>query len=82
MRINKIAAILSAVSLSLSPVAASAASPLSIAQSAPTYLTSAQDDEGSSNHGGGSTAVILGVILIVLLGVAAISGNGDHPSSP
>lgn len=82
MRLNKYAAMLSAVSLSLSPVAASAASPLSVAHSAPSYTSSfSQDDEGESNHGGGSTAVILGVILIVLIGVAAISGDGG-PNSP
>lgn len=82
VRIKNIAALLSAVSLSVAPVAASAASPLSIAHAAPSYTVSLQDDEGGSNHGGGSTAVILGVLLVVLIGVAAISGNGDGPHSP
>jgi hypothetical protein len=77
VRFNKIAAILSAASLSLSPVAANAASPLSVAHASTIF-----QDDGDAGHGGGSTAVILGVLLVVLLGVAAISGNGDHPGSP
>ena len=69
---------LAAAGLAISPVAANAASSLSIARAAPAMngVSFFQDDE-EGNHGGGSTAVILGVILIVLIGVAAISGGGD-----
>jgi len=82
VRFKNLAAVLSAASLSLSPVAAGAASPLSLGHAAPSYTSSYFQGDEEGNHGGGSTAVILGVILIVLIGVAAISGNGDHPGSP
>jgi hypothetical protein len=73
---------LAAAGLALAPVAsANAAASLSVARAAaPTSGVSYFADE-ESNHGGRSTAVILGVILIVLIGVAAISGN-NNPVSP
>jgi hypothetical protein len=37
-----------------------------------------QDED---EHGGGSTAVALGVVLVILIGIAAISGNGSEPSN-
>jgi len=83
---RKIVAFLAAAGMAVAPVAASAqtAGDLSLSR-APAPMLSGfsffQDDEGDSNHGGGSTAVILGVVLIVLIGAAAISGDGD-PISP
>jgi hypothetical protein len=71
---------LAAAGLAISPVASNAASSLSIARAAPqmagvSYL---QDDD---DHDRGSTAVILGVVLLVLIGAAAISGNNSEPSN-
>jgi hypothetical protein len=80
---RRITAFLAAAGMAVAPVAATAqdASALSLAgASGPmsSGLSFLQDEEG----GGGSTAVALGVLLIVLIGAAAISGNGDHPHSP
>jgi hypothetical protein len=77
---------LAAASMAVTPaVAAGGASSLSIARAAPAMAGASylQDEgaDGESNHGGGSTAVILGVLLVVLIGVAAVSGSGG-PSSP
>lgn len=78
---RRILAFVAAAGMAVAPVAASAqdASPLSLAGvSAPASSgLSFFSEEG----GGGSTAVILGVVLVILIGVAAISGNTD-PSSP
>ena len=42
-----------------------------------------QEAEADDDDNGGSTAVILGVILVVLIGVAAISGGeASNPHSP
>jgi hypothetical protein len=73
---------LMAVGLAMSSVAASAASSLSITRAAPAMsgVSFFQDDE-DDNEGGGSTAVILGVVLVVLIGIAAISGNSSEPSN-
>jgi hypothetical protein len=74
--------ILAAAGLTMSSVAANAASSLSIARAAPamsgvSYFQDDQDD----NEGGGSTAVILGVLLVVLIAAAALSGNGNEASN-
>jgi hypothetical protein len=86
---KKIVALLAAAGMAVAPVAASAqdAGALSLSRSAAPMLPGFsffQDDEGESNHGGGSTAVILGVVLVVLIGLGAISGNGgsELPNSP
>ena len=81
---RKIVGYLAAAGMALTPIAASAqsASALSPSRAAAPMLSGfsfLQDDE--SNHGGGSTAVILGVVLVILIGMAAISGDGD-PVSP
>jgi hypothetical protein len=72
---------LAAAGMAIAPVAANAASALSVARSmAPMTAASAlQDDD--DDDGGGSTAVILGVVLVVLIGIAAISGNSSEPSN-
>lgn len=71
---------LAAAGLAISPVASNAASSLSIARAAPQLAGASllQDDE---HHNRRSVAVVLGVILIVLIGVAAISGNGKRASN-
>jgi hypothetical protein len=78
---RRILAFVAAAGMAATPVAASAqdASALSLAGiSAPTSSgLSFFSEEG----GGGSTAVILGVVLVILIGVAAISGNSG-PASP
>lgn len=73
---------LMAAGLAFSSVATNAASSLSISRAAPAMSGASffQDDE-EDNEGGGSTAVILGVVLIVLIGVAAISGSGSDASN-
>jgi hypothetical protein len=71
---------IAATGLAVAPIAnaASAAIPSRIA--APVTNANYQDGD---NEGGGSTAVILGVVLIVLIGIAAVSGGGDDsPASP
>jgi hypothetical protein len=81
--------LLAAVSMAATPaLAANDAGALSLTRAAPaltgaSYLQD-EDANGESNHGGGSTAVILGVVLIVLIGIAAIAGSGspDNPHSP
>ena len=83
MRISKVSMMLAAAGMAVAPVAANAASALSVARSmAPmTASSSLQDDD---DDGGGSTAVILGVVLVVLIGIAAIgsSGGPNNPHSP
>jgi hypothetical protein len=70
---------LAAAVLAIAPVATNAAASLSVARAAaPTAGVSYFQDDEEGNHGGGSTAVILGVILIVLIGVAAISGGASR----
>ncbi|HYD12665.1 MAG TPA: hypothetical protein VEC11_07445 [Allosphingosinicella sp.] len=80
---RKFVGLLAAAGMAAAPIAASAqdASALSIRAAAPMFsgLSLLQDDEES--NGGGSTAVILGVVLIVLIGVAAISGSNSEPSN-
>jgi hypothetical protein len=72
---------LAAAGLAISPVASNAASSLSIARAAPQLsgVSFLQDDE---HHGHRGVAVILGVVLVVLIGVAAIAGNGKGPNNP
>lgn len=75
---------LAAVSMAATPaLAASDASALSIARAAPQMVGASflQDEDDNDNEGGGSTAVILGVVLVVLIGVAAISGSNSEPSN-
>lgn len=73
--------ILAAAGMAMAPVAANAASSLSLARAAAPLsgISFFQDDDDDDD--GGSTAVILGVVLIVLIGVAAISGSGSEPSN-
>ena len=83
---RKILAVLAATGMALSPVAANAgaADALSLSRVGATMSdvsffqdATAEDDDDD----GGSTAVILGVVLVVLIGIAAISGN-NKPVSP
>lgn len=81
---RKIVAFLAAAGMAIAPVAAAAqdASALSIAGAGGSLgsgVSFFQDDD--DDDGGGSTAVILGVVLIVLIGIAAISGNGSRPNN-
>ena len=71
---------LAAAGLAISPVASNAASSLSISRAAPLMSGASflQDDD----HRGPGTAVILGVVLVVLMGAAAIAGNGNAPNNP
>jgi hypothetical protein len=71
---------LAAASMATAPVAANAASALSLRAAAPMVGASFLQDE-EDNEGGGSTAVILGVVLIVLIGIAAIGGSGSEASN-
>jgi len=87
---KRIVACLAAAGMAVAPVAASAqdAGALSLTRASAPMLSgfSYFQDEEADGGGGGSTAVILGVVLIVLIGVAAISGNNspvdNTPSSP
>ena len=84
MKANSLTMLLAAAGMALAPVAANAASSLSVARAAApmigaSYLQAEEDDDDDS-----STAVILGVILVVLIAAAAVSGGGspDNPHSP
>ena len=72
---------LMAAGLAFSSVASNAASSLSITRAAPALSGASFFQDEEDNEGGGSTAVILGVVLVVLIGVAAISGSGSEPSN-
>jgi hypothetical protein len=68
--------------MAIAPVAANAAGAdaLSLSRAgAPmsgfSFFADDDDDDG------GSTAVILGVVLVVLIGIAAISGSNSEPSN-
>ena len=78
---RKIVALLAAAGLAVAPVAAIAhdASALSISRASGPATSGLNFFE--EERGGGSTAVILGVVLVVLIGFAAISGN-NNPVSP
>jgi len=84
--VRKILAALAATGMALSPVAAQAgaADALSLSRAgasmsgASFFQDATADDDDDDN---GSTAVILGVVLVVLIGIAAISGN-NRPVSP
>jgi len=80
VKAKKALMLLAAAGLAMSSVASNAASSLSIARAAaPTSGASFfQDDEDGDGIG---TEVILGVVLLVLIGAAAISGNGDDVSN-
>ena len=73
--------ILAAAGLAISPVASNAASSLSIARAAPQMsgVSFLQDED---HHRGPGAMVILGVVLVVLMGAAAIAGNGNGPNNP
>ena len=78
-------AALAATGMALSPVAANAgaADALSLSRagasmSGASFFQAAEDDDDD----GGSTAVILGVVLVVLIGIAAISGNNEPGHQP
>lgn len=83
MNARKLTTIAAAATLAVAPMAANAASSLSVARAAaPISGASYLQDEDGDNIGGGSTAVILGVLLIVLLGAVAISGGDEVSNSP
>jgi hypothetical protein len=44
-------------------------------------MSAAMQNDADAGHGGGSTAIALGFFLIVLLGIAAISGDGNNPNN-
>jgi len=80
---RKIVGYLAAAGMALTPIAASAqsAGALSLSRASSPMVSGVsflQDDDDDDD---GSTAVILGVVLVVLIGIAAISGDGD-PISP
>jgi hypothetical protein len=82
---KKIVALFAAAGMAAAPVAASAqnASALSPSRAAAPMLSGfsfLQDD--ADEGGGGSTAVILGLVIVLLIGIAAISGNGNEPNNP
>ena len=79
MKVRKATMMLAAGLMAIAPVASNAASSLSVARAMPQLSGASflQDDE----HHGRGTAVILGVILVVLMGAAAIAGNGKNVSN-
>ncbi len=81
---RKIVAFLAAAGMAVAPVAASAqdASALSLSRLGAPMLSGLSFLQDDDDDDGGSTAVILGVVLVVLIGIAAISGNGERSHSP
>ena len=80
---RRVVAFLAAAGMAVAPVAAAAqdASALSVARAGASLGSGASFLQDGDDEGGGSTAVILGVVLLVLIGVAAISGNGPGPDN-
>jgi len=81
--VRRLVATLAAAGMALAPVAANAgaADALSLSRAAApmsgfSWLQAADDDDDD-----GSTAVILGVVLVVLIGIAAVSGSSSEPSN-
>ena len=81
MKSSSLTMMLAAAGLALAPVAANAATSLSVARAAAPTIGASYLQEDEDDDDDGSLAVILGVILVVLIGVAAVSGGGG-PSSP
>ena len=81
MKARKVTMMLAAAGLAIAPVASNAATSLSVARAMP-QLSGASYLQDDDNHGGPGTEVILGVILVVLIGIAAVSGNGNSPNNP
>jgi hypothetical protein len=81
---KKIVALFAAAGMAVAPVVASAqdASALSPARASAPMLSGLSFLQDDDDDGGGSTAVILGVVLVVLIGIAAISGSGSEPNNP
>jgi len=80
VKARKATMMLAAAGLAISPVASNAASSLSI-RAAPQLAGASFLQDDDEHHGRRGTAVILGVVLLVLIGAAAISGNGENPSN-
>jgi hypothetical protein len=76
MLVRKLSLLLAAAGMAAAPLASAQAAPGRIG--APVVNANYQDDD---SEGGGSTAVILGVVLLVLIGIVAVSGDGE-PNSP
>ena len=74
MLARKVSLIAAAATLAL-------AGPVSAAPAASRVASPVTDANYQDDDDGGSTAVILGVILVILIGIAAVSG-GDSPASP
>lgn len=84
---RKIISIIAAASMACAPAIANAAAPAggsaaSLSLSGLSSALAAQDEapEGAST-GGGGTAIALGFFLLVLIGVAAISGDDNEPNN-
>ena len=80
---KKIVALLAAAGMASAPIAASAqdASALSLTRSSAPMMSGLSFLQDDDDDGGGSTAVILGVVLVVLIGIAAISGDSNPVSN-
>jgi hypothetical protein len=80
---KRFVAFLAAAGMAVSPLAATAqdASALSLARASVPATSGLNFFQDEDEHGGGSTAVALGVVLVILIGIAAISGNGSEPSN-
>jgi len=77
MLVRRIALILAASGLAVASVANAASAPL------PSRVEASVTNPNYQDDGGDSTAIILGVVLVVLIGIAALVGGGrDSPRSP
>jgi hypothetical protein len=80
--------VLAAAGMAVAPIAASAqdASALSLSRSGAPTLSGVSFFQGGDVEGEVThlpiTAVVLGVVLVILIGVAAISGNDDTLNNP
>jgi hypothetical protein len=81
VKARKVTMMLAAAGLAISPVASNAASSLSIVRAAP-QMSGASFLQDEDHHRGPGAMVILGVLLVVLMGAAAIAGNGNSPNNP
>lgn len=79
MIVRRISWIFAAAGMAVASIANAASAPIPSRVAAPVTNANYQNDDGDNDE---SLAVILGLLLIVLIGVAAVSGGDGEPQSP
>ena len=79
MIVRKLTSVAAAAALALAPTVAAAQQSMSDAQGSQVRASASLSDANSFS--GSTTPVFLGLILVVLFGIVAISDNGDEPDN-